>query len=362
MKKSIVKLIASLLVLSICFMTACSSGNIKQGENGILYVYNWGEYIDPEVITMFEEETGIRVVYDMFETNEEMYPVVDLGAREVDVVCPSDYMIEKMMQNNLLQEIDTSKLEYYNNVNPSQINVLKQIKNGEKYAVPYMRGSVGILYNKTILDERGLKYPKSWADLFDTTYDKEILMQDSVRDAFMVALKKNGFSLNSTNLIELDIAEKDLIQQKPIVQAYVVDQVRDKMIAGEAAIGVIYSGEVLYIKNNVEDGEYEYKYVLPTEGTNVWLDGWVITKNSKNVENAHKWIDFMCREDIAKMNAEFITYETTNRKAEELLSPEFKLSSDMVEDYSKNNNEIFNYLGEEIEKEYNDRWKNIKGS
>ena len=362
MKKSIVKLIASLLVISICFMTACSSGSIKQGENGILYVYNWGEYIDPEVIDMFEEETGIKVVYDMFETNEEMYPVVDLGAREVDVVCPSDYMIEKMMQNNLLQEIDISKLEYYDNVNPSQINVLKQIEDGEKYAVPYMRGSVGILYNKTILDERGLKYPKSWADLFDTTYDKEILMQDSVRDAFMVALKKNGFSLNSTNLNELDIAEKDLIEQKPIVQAYVVDQVRDKMIAGEAAIAVIYSGEVLYIKNNVEDDEYEYKYVLPTEGTNVWLDGWVITKNSKNVENAHKWIDFMCREDIAKMNAEFITYETTNRKAEELLSEEFKLSGDIVEDYTKNNNEIFNYLGEEVEKAYNDRWKNIKGS
>ena len=320
------KITTIFLVICMIFTSACGNNNIVQGENGILYVYNWGEYIDPEVIDMFEKEMGIKVVYDLFETNEEMYPVVDLGAREVDVICPSDYMIEKMIKNNLLQEIDINKLEYYKNVNPAQINVLKQIKDGEKYAVPYMRGSVGILYNKTLLDERGLKYPRSWADLFETTYEKEILMQDSVRDAFMVALKKNGYSVNTTNTYELDVAERDLKEQKPLVQAYVVDQVRDKMIAGEAAVGVIYSGEVLYIQNNDTENNYEYKYVLPEEGTNVWLDGWVITKKSKNVENAHKWIDFMCREDIAKMNAEYITYETTNKKAEELLSSEYSFS------------------------------------
>lgn len=206
-----------------------------------------------------------------------------------------------------------------------------------------------------------MPYPETWADLFKEEYKDEILMQNSVRDAFMVALKKNGYSMNSTDANELDKATDDLVAQKPLVQAYVVDQVRDKMIAGEAAIGVIYSGEVIYIKTEAADNGYEYKYVLPKEGTNVWIDGWVIPKNAKNVENANKWIDFMCREDVAKMNAEFITYKSPNDAANKIINSDYKLEGDIIVDYTQNNNEVFKYLGDEVDDMYNERWKKIKG-
>lgn len=330
-------------------------------ESNVLSVYNWGEYIDPEVISMFEEETGIRVNYDMYETNEEMYPRIEKSAASYDCICPSEYMIEKMIKNNLLQEVDTASMKYFTNINKEKLDMLAQVDSGNKYAVPYMCGTVGILYNKTLLDEKKLPYPKTWADLFKEEYKDEILMQNSVRDAFMVALKKNGYSMNSTDVNELDKATDDLIAQKPLVQAYVVDQVRDKMIAGEAAIGVIYSGEVIYIKTEASDNGYEYKYVLPEEGTNVWIDGWVIPKNAKNVENANKWIDFMCREDVARLNAEYITYESPNDAANKILSSDYKLEGDIVEDYTKNNNEVFKYLGDEVDDMYNERWKKIKG-
>ena len=328
-------------------------------ENGEVYVYNWGEYIDPEVIDMFEEEYDIKVIYDMFETNEEMYPIIEKGTVIYDVICPSEYMIQKMIDNNLLQELDKSKIPNLSNMNREQMNFMSQVDKGNKYAVPYLGGTVGILYNKTLLDEKNLPYPKSWADLWNEEYKGEILMQNSVRDAFMVSLKKNGYSMNSKNEYEINIAKNDLVSQKPLVQAYVVDQVRDKMINGEAILGVIYSGEVLYVQSEAE-GTYEYKYVLPTEGTNVWLDGFVIPKNSKNVDNAHKWIDFLCRADIAKLNTEFVTYETPNDAAYALLDDEYKLEGDIVEDYTKNNNEIFEYLGENIDALYNDKWKEIK--
>ena len=330
-------------------------------ESNVLSVYNWGEYIDPEVITMFEQETGIRVNYDMFETNEEMYPRIEKSAASYDCICPSEYMIEKMIKNDLLQEVDKSSMKYYNNLNKEKLAMMDQVDNGNKYAVPYMCGTVGILYNKTLLDEKKLPYPETWADLFKEEYKDEILMQNSVRDAFMVALKKNGYSMNSTDANELDKATDDLVAQKPLVQAYVVDQVRDKMIAGEAAIGVIYSGEVIYIKTEAADNGYEYKYVLPKEGTNVWIDGWVIPKNAKNVENANKWIDFMCREDVAKMNAEFITYESPNDAANKIINSDYKLEGDIIVDYTKNNNEVFKYLGDEVDDMYNERWKKIKG-
>ena len=351
------RLFSVVILFSLLLNVSCGIKN-----DNVVYVYNWGEYIDPTVIDMFEDETGIKVVYDMFETNEEMYPIIERGAAEYDVICPSEYMIDKMIQNDLLLELNIDELKYYENIDEKQISILSNIEDGEKYAVPYMRGTVGILYNKTILDEKQLPYPERWSDLFNPIYADEILMQDSVRDAFMVALKKNGFSMNTGNSSELDIATKDLTEQKPIVQAYVVDQVRDKMISGEAAIGVIYSGEVLYIQGESEDNGYEFKYVLPREGTNEWLDGWVIAKNSKNVENAHKWIDFMCREDIAVLNAKYITYETPNKKAKEMLEDEYILKGDILLDYTSSNNEVFKYLGEDVEKLYSDRWKVIKGN
>lgn len=345
-----------ILIWSAVFMTLLSScGLPKPGENGVVIVYNWGEYIDPDVLVMFEEETGIKVIYDEFETNETMYPKIAAGAANYDVVCPSDYMINKMIDNGLLAEIN------YDNIPNAKANIGSQywemaedFDPGNKYSIPYCWGTVGILYNKTMVDEPITK----WEQLWDEKYKDEILMQDSVRDAFMVVEKLYGYSMNTVDPDELQTVKAALIEQKPLVQAYVIDQVRDKMIGNEAAIGVIYSGEAIYTQYENPDLEY----VIPEEGTNVWIDSWVILKNAPNKENAEKFIDFMCREDIALLNFEYITYSTPNDAAKELIEDEeIKNSPIAFPDLTNYNNlEAYSYLGEEGDALYNELWKEVK--
>lgn len=345
------------IILGFCtafsfLLTGC--GGSKGGENGEVIVYNWGEYIDPDTIDMFEEETGIKVIYDEFETNEVMYPKVEAGATSYDVICPSDYMIQKMIDNDLLAEINFDNIPNFTNIGQQYYDQAKEFDPENKYSVPYCFGTVGILYNKTMVDEP----VESWSILWDEKYADNILMQDSVRDAFMVALKKNGYSMNTLDAVELESAKNDLIAQKPLVQAYVIDQVRDKMIGNEAAIGVIYSGEAIYTQRENPDLEY----VIPKEGTNVWIDAWVIPKNSPNKENAEKFINFMCREDIALMNFEYITYSTPNTAAQALIEDEEIRNSEIAfPDLSKFENlETFQYLGSDGDELYNNLWKEVK--
>ena len=341
---------------------SAASGSTDGGE---LYVYNWGEYIDEDVISQFEEETGITVVYDLFETNEEMYPVIEAGAVNYDVVCPSDYMIQKMRENDLLAELNFDNIPNIDQIDPAYMEMSQAFDPENKYSVPYCWGTVGILYNTRLLDELGVPAPTKWADLWDERLSGEILMQDSVRDAFMVALKKDGYSMNSESKDELEQAKQELIDQKPLVQAYVIDQVRDKMIGGEAAVGVIYSGEMLYIQDEVASLglDYDLEYVIPEEGTNLWLDSWVIPKNAKNKENAEKWIDFMCRPEIAKANFEYITYPTPNKGAFELLDEEMQNNKAVFPDInSLKNSEVYKYLGDETDAVYNELWKEVKAN
>ena len=343
----------ALTLLSMTVLTGC--GSSSNGENGQVIVYNWGEYIDPDTIEMFEEETGIEVVYDEYETNEIMYPKVESGAASYDVVCPSDYMISKMIANDLLAEINFDNIPNAGkNIGTQYFEQSRGFDPENKYSIPYCWGTVGILYNKTMVDEP----ITAWAQLWNEKYADNILMQDSVRDAFMVAEKLNGFSMNTLDPDELEIAKDSLIEQKPLVQAYVVDQVRDKMIGGEAAIGVIYSGEAIFTQRENPDLEY----VIPEEGTNVWIDSWVILKNAPNKENAEKFIDFMCRPDIALMNFDYITYSTPNMGARELIEDEDIRNSDIAfPDLSRYDNlETFSYLGEEGDELYNELWKEVK--
>ena len=333
-------------------LTGCGKG--ASGENGEVIVYNWGEYIDPDTITMFEEETGIKVVYDEYETNEIMYPKVEAGATAYDVLCPSDYMIQKLIENDLLQEINFDNIPNVKNIGQQYFDQSQEFDLENKYSVPYCFGTVGILYNKTMVDDP----VDSWSILWDEKYADNILMQDSVRDAFMVALKLKGYSMNTLDEGELNEAKQILIDQKPFVQAYVIDQVRDKMIGNEAAIGVIYSGEAIFTQRENADLEY----VIPKEGTNVWIDSWVIPKNAPNKENAEKFIDFMCREDVALKNFEYITYSTPNDAARALIEDEdIKNSRIAFPDLSQYNNlETFHYLGADGDALYNDLWKEVK--
>lgn len=349
------KLIA--LGLCTCMTAALLSGcgSADKYPNGKVYVYNWGEYIDPETLDMFEKETGIQVIYDEFDTNETMYPKVEAGASNYDVVCPSDYMIQKMIDNDLLQELNWDNIPNAKaNIGAQYYEQSEAFDPGNRYAVPYCWGTVGILYNKTMVDEP----VTSWSILWDEKYADSILMQDSVRDLFMVGLKSLGYSMNSTDEKELNKAKDLLIQQKPLVQAYVIDQVRDKMIGNEAALGVIYSGEAIFTQRENPDLEY----VIPKEGTNVWIDGWVIPKNAENVENAEKFIDFMCRGDIALLNFDYITYSTPNTAAQALIEDDdIRNSKIAFPDLSQYDGlETFSYLGDDADALYNDLWKEIK--
>lgn len=328
-----------------------------------LYVYNWGEYIDPSVIDQFEAETGIHVTYDLFETNEEMYPVIEAGAVNYDVVCPSDYIIQKMVDNDLLSPVNWENVPNIANIDSKYMDMVKAVDPDNAYVVPYTWGTVGILYNKRLLEAKGLPVPTGWSDLWNPAYKGEILMQDSVRDSFMVALKSLGYSCNSTDINELQEAKRLLLAQKPLVQAYVIDQVRDKMIGGEAAIGVIYSGEMLYIQEQMDaqGAGDDLHYVIPREGTNLWLDGWVIPKNARNRENAEKWLNFLCREDIAEKNFDYITYSTPNRAVFEALDEDMKNNKAVFPDAEDlEGSEVFNYLGDDADKVYNELWKEVK--
>ena len=317
-------------------------------------VYNWGEYLDPEVLTLFEQETGIDVVYEEFETNEILYPKISSGAIAYGVICPSDYMIQRMIENDLLAEINFDNIPNVKNIGKDYMEQSRQFDPENKYSVPYCWGTVGILYNKTMVDEP----ITSWSVLWDEKYKDNILMQDSVRDAFGVTLKYLGYSLNSTDLDELTEARDLLIKQKPLVQAYVIDQVRDKMIGNEAAIGVIYSGEAIYTQMENPDLEY----VIPEEGSNIWIDSWVIPKNAENKENAEKFINFLCRPEIALMNFEYITYSTPNSEARKLIEDEAIRNSEIAfPDLSKYDNlETFQYLGTEADQTYGELWNQVK--
>ena len=322
--------------------------------NGQVIVYNWGEYIDPDVIDLFEEETGIDVVYEEYETNEIMYPKIQSGAIAYDVVCPSDYMIQRMIDNDLLAEINYDNIPNLKYIDDTYMKMSQGFDPENKYSVPYLWGTVGILYNKSMVDEP----VDSWGILWDEKYKDSILMQDSVRDAFAVALKYLGYSLNSTDLDELQAAKNLLIEQKPLVQAYVIDQVRDKMIGNEAALGVIYSGEALYCQEENPDLEY----AIPKEGTNLWIDSWVIPKNAKNKENAEAFVNFLCKPEIAKMNFEYITYSIPNTAGRELIEdPAMRNSTVAFPDVSQLTNcETFNFLGDKNEALYNELWREVK--
>ena len=290
--------IALILCILIAF-SACAMGSAS-ASGAELTVFNWFDYIDPAVIDLFEEETGISVKYVNFTTNEEMYTKLEAGAGTYDVIFPSEYMIERMIAHDMLEELDLSAM-------PNFANVMDRLKDpsydpGNRFSVPYMWGTLGYLYNTEMVDEE----LTSWSALFDEKYAGNVIMMNSMRDSIGLALKYLGYSMNTRSEAELNEAKDLLIKQKQdkIQCGYLLDETKDKMVGGEAAIGVVYSGDAQYA---IEKNE-NLVYVVPEEGSNIWVDGMCIPKGSKNVEGAMKFIDFMCREDVAAMNFDYIYY------------------------------------------------------
>lgn len=311
--KKIKNILLLMIVLSVGVSVAgCGS------DKPTLNVYNWGDYIDMEVLDQFEDEYGIRVVYDTYATNEDLYVKLKQGGSSYDVVFPSDYMIERMIREDLLDKIDKSNIPNLSKVGEEFLNLDYDVNND--YSVPYMWGTLGIIYNTTMIDNT----LDSWADLWDEQYKGQIVMYNSQRDSLAVALKKLGYSLNSRDEKELEEAKQELIKQKPLVHAYMGDEVKDSIISGEAAIAVVYSGDAVFMKWENPDLEY----AIPKEGTNLWFDAMVIPKNAKNKEAAEKFIDFMTRPDIAAKNAEYIGYSSPVPEAVELLPDDIKNDAD----------------------------------
>jgi spermidine/putrescine transport system substrate-binding protein len=307
MKKYNRLILSLVLLLAVVLLTAC-----QQDERVVLNVYNWGDYIDESVIQEFEEKYNIRVNYDTFSTNEDMYVKIKAGGADYDVLFPSDYMIERMIKEDMLHKLDFDNIPNYKYIEGQFKNLEYDPQN--EYSVPYMWGTVGILYNKTMVEEP----VTSWQILWDQKYSKQILMLDSQRDSIGVALKMLGYDMNTRDLDELEAAKQALIEQKPLVLAYVGDDVKDKMIAGEAALAVVWSGDAVYMKWENPDLEY----VIPQEGSNLWVDAMVIPKTSKNKAEAELFINFMCDPEIAYKNADYIGYSSPHLEAKKMLDPE----------------------------------------
>ncbi|SHH88392.1 ABC transporter substrate-binding protein [Clostridium grantii] len=300
------------LVLMVCIMTVTLVGC---GSNKmVLNVYNWGDYIDESVLDDFEKETGIKVNYETFATNEDMYVKIKSGGTNYDVAIPSDYMISKMIKEDLLQPIDLNNITNFNLIGDEYKNLDFDADN--KYSVPYMWGTLGVIYNTTMVDEK----VDSWNILWDEKYADEILMVNSQRDSIGITLKKLGYSINSTDENELNMAKEELLKQKPLVLAYVGDEVKDMMVAEEAAIAVVWSGDAV----TMMEQNPNLKYVVPKEGSNKWFDNMVIPKISEHKEEAEKFIDFMTKAETSLKNVDYIGYSTPNTKTFDMLDDEIK--------------------------------------
>lgn len=341
------KLVITFLVVSMmaAIVVGCSSSSKET-----LTVYNWGDYIDESVLKEFEKEFGVKVIYDTFSTNEDMYVKLKAGGTSYDVAIPSDYMIERMIKEDMLEKIDMTKIDNYKYIDDKFKNL--DFDPNNEYSVPYMWGTVGILYNEEIVKED----VDSWDILWDEKYKGQILMMDSQRDSIGITLKKLDFPLNSRDTKELELAKEELIKQKPLVMAYVVDEGKDMMIGGEAALAVAWSGDAVFMMEQNED----LRYVVPKEGSNLWFDNMVIPKGTKNKELAEKFINFMTRPEIGLKNVEYIGYSSPNTGTVELLDEE--VANDEVaypSDEVIENCEIFLDPSDFL-KEYDRIWTEIK--
>ncbi len=347
-KKKLKKIL--IITLSMIMLISLVSCSAKESAETVLNVYNWGDYIDESILEDFENETGIHINYEMFATNEDMYVKLKQGGTKYDIVFPSDYMIERMINENMLHKIDLSKIPNYQYINPKFKGL--DYDPGDEYSVPYMWGTVGIVYNKTMVDD----VVDSWDILWNEKYKDNILMLDSQRDTMMVALKKLGYSMNTRNLNELEQAKQLLVQQKDIVRAYVGDNVKDLLLAGEAAMAVVWSGEAIAIM--FENDNFDYAY--PKEGTNLWFDSIVIPKDVQNIDAAHEFIDFLNRPDIAFRNIDYIGYSSPNVEAVKMLDDEIKnMEAAYPSDAKLVDAEIFLDPGDFLS-EYNRIWTEIK--
>ena len=305
LKKAFIFLLVAVMLTGVFALTSCSKSNTASGGKKEVNVYNWGEYIDESIFADFENETGIKVNYSTFQSNEEMYAAMKLGGSDYDVMFPSDYMIQRLINEDMLEKLDFKNIPNYELVSGDFKNPDYDPTN--EYSVPYMWGTVGVIYNSSLIEEE----ITSWNALFDAKYTGQILMFNNPRDAVGIALKLLGYSLNTTSEAEIKEAFALLEQQKPILQAYVMDQIYDKLENNEAMLGPYYAGDYIVMRETNPD----LKFVLPVEGSNVFTDAMCIPKGAANKENAELFINFMTSTDVCVTNMDATGYISANGEA-----------------------------------------------
>lgn len=326
-------------------------------------VYNWGEYISTgaeagtlDVNAEFTKLTGIKVNYTNYATNEELYAKLKGGGASYDIIIPSDYMISKMIKEGLVQKLDMDNIPNFKYIMDNFRGLAYDPD--DEYSVPYTWGTVGIIYDSTMIDipEEDI----DWDLLWNEDYADQILMFDNPRDAFAIAEILLGYSINTEDPEELEAAAKKLTEQKKIVQGYVMDEIFDKMGAGDALIAPYYAGDALTILEENED----LNFVIPKSGTNLFIDAMCIPSCAKQKEAAEMYINFMCEPDIAYANIDYICYSTPHSAAYEMLDDEVK--NDPVsypdDDFIANNTTVFVNLSDEASRVMQNLWTEMKSA
>lgn len=314
MKQLIQATIAILVVSALLFYAAdaLSAGGGKSGEN-TLTIFNWGEYIDPDLLKQFEKETGIHVIYETFDSNEAMMTKIQQGGTAYDIAVPSEYMIEKMKEENLLIPLDKSKIPNLKNIDPYFLDL--PFDDDNKYSVPYFWGTVGIVYNPTLVGDLDFS---SWDDLWDPSLKRKVFLVDGAREVIGMGLNSLGYSLNSLDNHELRKATDKLITLAPNVKAIIGDEITPLMINNEATVALTWSGQAADMMSENE----ELDFAVPEEGSNLWFDNMVIPKTSKNIEGAYAFINFMLKAESGAQNADYVGYSTPNIAAMKLMDKE----------------------------------------
>ncbi|MCM1539362.1 MAG: ABC transporter substrate-binding protein [bacterium] len=346
-KKAAACLLASVLVSAA--LSGCGGGSGK-----VLKVYNAGEYIDKSLLNAFERQYDCTVIYETFDSNESMYTKL-MSGEEYDILVPSDYMIERLIKEDYLQPVNWELLTNAGNLMDS---VMENAAYDEEhiYTVPYFWGTVGIIYDTTIVKEEDTA--AGWELLRNTDYAGDIYMYDSERDSFMVALKALGYSMNTTDTAQLEEAYRWLVEQRDTMEpVYVGDDVIDNMISGNKAMAVVYSGDAAYMMTENRD----LNYFTPEEGTNIWYDCMVITKNCTDTELAHQFINFMLEDENALKNSEAVGYSSPVESAfEEMRTTTYEGVGAYVPRSGHSGDEVFGYQETELKKYLADLWTKVK--
>lgn len=353
------KLIVFGLIFTFVISSLAACGNDSTNNNGektenTLTVLNYGKYIDEEVLKQFEKETGIDIKYEEYESPEEMYTKYKAGAIDYDVICTSEYIIQKLISEGEVLEQDYSSLSNYSNIDQDILKLAQSYDPNNSYTVPYFYGTVGIVYDTTKVTEDEVS---SWNCLWDKSHKNEIIMMNSVRDAFIPALKLCGYGINETSESNLREALKLLDKQFPIVYAYFVDEIGDEMISGNAHMALIYSGEAAYAMDFNED----LAYTIPEEGSNLWIDSWFIPKTCQNEEAAKLFIDYLCGHDTAMANFEYVYYASPITSVVDALDEEVRNNEAVIPSKkSLAECEVFTSIDDEKTALLNHLWQELK--